>query len=56
MSMVKVLLAVLIFVVSAARAEVTPPGVTLEQVNTAAELVSSTLPEDDPKRETLLPV
>ncbi|MDH3995278.1 MAG: hypothetical protein OEV47_20325, partial [Gammaproteobacteria bacterium] len=54
MSMVKVLLAVLIFVVSAARAEVTPPGVTLEQVNTAAELVSSTLPEDDPKRETLL--
>jgi len=54
MSMVKVLLAVLIFVVSTARAEVTPPGVTLEQVNSAAELVSSTMPEDDPKRETLL--
>jgi potassium efflux system protein len=54
MSMGKALLAVLVFVVTAARAEVMSPGVTLDQVNTAAELVSSSMPEDDPKRETLL--
>jgi potassium efflux system protein len=52
--MSRVLLALLMLVVFPAWGELTPPEVTLEQVDAAEQNISATLPEDDPARETLL--
>ena len=52
--MLRVLVLLMLFLATAARAEVTAPEVSAAQLDTAADTVSADLPEEDPQRIALL--